>query len=119
MNKFNRKEIIDGVTIIHTGWKMPVHDLNGQIFAHEIIKIYDADGNSFYSNFESIEEATIAIKRLAKEGITAVIGPKAPCINHITGEPISNQSINAVAVYIVKEAEKNNDYPTYVKKLNF
>ena len=119
MKKLNRKEIIDGVTIIHTGWKMPSYGFNGEIVSKEILEMYDAEGNRFYSNYDSIEEATIAVERLAKEGITAVIGPKAPCINYITGEPIPNQSINAVAVYIVKEAEKNNDYPTYVKKLIF
>ena len=42
----------------------------------------------------------------AEEGIEAVIGPKAPWINCVTGEPMHNKDDNAVGVYIVKEKTK-------------
>lgn len=80
--KYNRNhsrvEVVDGVTIVHTNEYQSVNCFDGKIREIEVLEIYDNNGNRFYSNFDSVEKANEAIERLAKEGITAVIGPKGP-----------------------------------------
>ena len=56
------------------------------------------------------EKMGIALAKLAEEGITAVIGPKAPWTDSITGNPIPNQDENAVGVFIVQVPEKSDDF---------
>ena len=92
-------EIIDGVIVCHTG------EINYLIRENEIepiekIEMYDLNGNRFYSNFASLEEANKAIEELAGNGQTAVIGPKAPWRGP-NGRTIPNVLKNDVGVYIV------------------
>ena len=94
-------EVIDGVTVVHTGQQRSGRD---------VLIMYDAEGNRFYSNFGSIEKAKLAILKLAENGITAIIGPKAPWIDSKTGNPINNPSKNEVGVFIVSEPEKSDDF---------
>ena len=100
MDKMKYKEIIDGVTVVHNGKLVSSKSMQ------EGLDIYDENGNKFYSNFNSKEDAALIILKLAEEGIEAVIGPKAPWINCVTGEPMHNKDNNAVGVYIVKEEKK-------------
>lgn len=106
----NRKEVIDGVTVVHTGMIQYTNGINNEELRHEVLEMYDANGNSFYSNFKSVEEASKAVVELAEKGITAVIGPKAPWIDPETGEPIHNGFKNDVGVYIVSVPEKSDDF---------
>lgn len=110
-NFLTRKEVIDGVTVVHTGMTNSV-SVNGHIKSEEIVEMYDSNGNRFYSNFGSIEEANKAIVTLAEEGITAVIGPKAPCTGY-NGQQIPNKSENAVGVFIVSVPEKSDDFSSH------
>lgn len=107
------REVIDGVTIVHSGMTQFIYGPNHEILPREMLKMYDANGNKFYSNFKSIEEANQAIAKLAEEGITAVIGPKAPCRDYKTGNPIPNRSENAVGVFIVQVPEKSDDFSSH------
>lgn len=106
-------EVIDGITIVHSGMTAFVHGQNGKLLPREGLEMYDANGNRFYSNFESIEKANQAVVKLAEEGITAIIGPKAPCRDHITGNPIPNKSETAVGVFIVSIPEKNEELQSH------
>lgn len=105
---FQHEEVIDGVRVVHTGLTNYVYeyDVKGHAEAKpkEILEMYDVNGNRFYSNCSSLEEAQKLVERLKAEGKNAVIGPKAPWMNK-DGQPIKNQSENAVGVYIVKEKE--------------
>ena len=105
---FQHEEVIDGVRVVHTGLIEDVYeyDVNGHAEAklEEVLEMYDANGNRFYSNCSSLEEAQKLVERLKAEGKNAVIGPKAPWKGK-DGQPIKNQSENAVGVYIVKEKE--------------
>lgn len=105
---FQHEEVIDGVRVVHTGLTDYVYeyDVKGHAEAKpkEILEMYDVNGNRFYSNCSSLEEAQKLVERLKAEGKNAVIGPKAPWMNK-DGQPIKNQSENAVGVYIVKEKE--------------
>jgi hypothetical protein len=115
------EEIIDGVRVVHTGEKVMVNQGYKGKFGggyenlgyaeKERLEMYDSNGNRFYSNCSSLEEAEKLVEKLKKEGKNAIIGPKAPWKGK-NGEPIKNQDENAVGVYIVKEIEKqkpNND----------
>ena len=105
---FQHEEVIDGVRVVHTGLTKYFyeHDVKGHAEAKpkEILEMYDVNGNRFYSNCSSLEEAQKLVERLKAEGKNAVIGPKAPWRNK-DGQPIKNQSENDVGVYIVKEKE--------------
>lgn len=98
-------EIIDGVTIVHSGTYRFVTGVGGMIVPFEEVKMYDNDGNIFYSNFQSIEEAEQAILKFADEGINAVIGPKGPKTDG-KGNFVKNNSNNEVGVYIISIPEK-------------
>ena len=104
---FQHEEVIDGVRVVHTGLTECVfkHDVNRHVVKQkEVLEMYDANGNRFYSNCSSLEEAQKLVERLKAEGKNAVIGPKAPWKSN-DGQPIKNQSENNVGVYIVKEKE--------------
>lgn len=103
-------EVIDGVTIVYSSGTLFSFGPNHEILPRKVFEMYDANGNKFYSNFGSIDEANQEIAKLAEEGITAVIGPKAPWIDSITGNPIPNQTENAVGVFIVQVPEKSDDF---------
>mgnify|MGYP005980171603 FL=1 len=113
LDDLTRKEVIDGVTIVHSGMTQFTYELNHERLPREKLEMYDANGNKFYSNFESIEEANQEIAKLAEEGITAVIGPKAPWRDYKTGNPIPNRSENAVGVFIVQVPEKSDDFSSH------
>ena len=110
-----REEEIDGGRVVHTRRKRPVHkgyivnkgggheDLGYE--QQEVLEMYDANGNRFYSNYSSLEEAEKFVAKLKEEGKDAVIGPKAPWISE-GGKPIRNRSKDAVGVYIVKQKEE-------------
>ena len=105
---FQHEEVIDGVRVVHTGLIDYVYEYDKKEYAEakpkEILEMYDVNGNRFYSNCSSLEEAQKLVERLKAEGKNAVIGPKAPWMNK-DGQPIKNQSENDVGVYIVKEKE--------------
>lgn len=105
-----KKEVIDGVTVIHTGMTLHYSGFNYEPATEEYVEMYDSNGNRFYSNFESMEEANEKINELAKEGITAVIGPKAPWKNYITGLPVPNRSKTQIGLYIVPTQEKKEGF---------
>ena len=127
MENFNdidlrRKEIIDGVTVVHTGMSRFVHQGYRSKFSWEggghedlgyseveVLEMYDKDGNRFYSNAETLEKAQEYIAKLAEEGITAVIGPKAPWRGQ-DGKLIPNKSETQVGVFIVNQLEKEQGY---------
>ena len=79
-------------------------------------KMYDSNGNKFYSNFESIEEANKEIAELAERGITAVVGPKAPCRDKY-GNMVPNRSENAVGVFIVSVPEKRDAHKALAREI--
>ncbi len=108
-----KKEVIDGVTVVHSGVTQYIFGPNHKTLPRKMLEMYDANGNRFYSNFESLEEANKAISKLAEEGVTAVIGPKAPWIDHKTGNPIPNRSENAVGVFVVQVPEKSDDFSSH------
>ncbi len=54
------------------------------------------------------------IKRLTEQGITAVIGPKAPWISH-DGRLLPNPKENGVGVYIVSKPVKSEDDSSNLK----
>ena len=103
---FKHEEIIDGVRVVHTGLTQYVYDSDGKALPREVLEMYDADGNWFYSNCSSLEEAQKLVEKLKAEGKEAVIGPKAPIISHYSGKPTSNTMKDHVGVYIVKEKEE-------------
>lgn len=78
--------------------------------------MYDANGNQFYSNCSSMEEAEQLVEKLKFEGKTAVIGPKAPAINHQNGTPVKNPMENLVGVFIVDQPEIEQDYTDETSK---
>ncbi len=103
-----RTEVIDGVTIVHTGMyseRLPMNPNFPSYETEEIVEMYDADGNRFYSNYGAVESAQEAIERLAEEGVTAVIGPKSP-LGGTNGKFYSNPNPNVVALYIVQEKKE-------------
>lgn len=106
------KEVIDGVTVVHTGVTQYLYDSDGKALPREILKMYDADGNSFYSNCTSLEEAKQMVERLEAEGRTAVIGPKAPVISH-DGSVIPNNWEGSVGVFIVSPEKEQSNTPRH------
>ena len=122
------EEVIDGVTVVHSGdnryghqgnrpkfsWKVggykdlddELKDLDDEL--KESVIMYDSNGNRFYSNYESIEEANKAIAELAERGITAIVGPKAPWRGK-DGNMVPNRE-NAVGVFVVSAPEKSDDF---------
>ena len=114
LKDLTREEVIDDVTVVYTGksqnvpWEGGSHEDLGHK-SEEIVEMYDSNGNRFYSNFESIEEANKAIAELAERGITAVVGPKAPWRGP-DGNMIPNRFENAVGVFVVSVPEKSDDF---------
>lgn len=112
---FKHEEEIDGVRVVHTGMTASVHKGYRSKFSgrhedlgyeeEEILEMYDANGNRFYSNCSSLEEAEKLVAKLKEEGKDAVIGPKAPWRGQ-GGKIIRNGSKDAVGVYIVKQKEE-------------
>ena len=100
------EEEIDGVRVVHTGITQYIYDSDGKPLPREILEMYDANGNRFYSNCSSREESEELVAQLKKEGKDAVIGPVAPARDHRTGSPIKNQMKDWVGVYIVKQKEE-------------
>lgn len=98
------EEVINGVKVVHTE---NTEFSPGKYLRSESIEMYDANGNSFYSNCSSREIAQKVIEELEAEGKKAVIGPKAPGDDN--GKLISNQRKNWVGIYIVKEKEESRD----------
>ena len=122
LDDLTRKEVIDGVTVVYTGNSRDVHQGHRSKFSweggghedlgykpEEIVEMYDSNGNRFYSNFKSIEEANKAIAELAERGITAIVGPKAPWRGN-DGNMIPNRSENEVGVFVVSVPEKSDDF---------
>ena len=111
LDDLTRKEVIDGVTVVYSGdnvhqkhrpklsWEVGGYkDLGYE--REEFVEMYDSNGNRFYSNYESIEEANKAIAKLAERGITAIVGPKAPWRGK-DGKMIPNRYENEVGVFVV------------------
>lgn len=103
-----RKEIFDDVVVVHTGLTMYRFNSRGESIPREVIEMYDLEGNRFYTNCESMEEANKLVEELAKENVEAIIGIRAPWTSP-SGELVSNQETDAVGVYI-KKIEKNDDF---------
>lgn len=118
---FEPKEEIDGVIVVHTGmmikvpksyrikysWKGGGQD-DLEYEKQEVLKMYDSNGNPFYSNCSSLKEAEQLVKKLKAEGKNAVIGPKAPTRGP-NGKPIPNPNEGWVGVYIVKAIEEKEE----------
>lgn len=105
LEKIKPKEVIDGVIVVHTGKILNDSSIDGKILQHEILEMYDANGNRFYSNC-SPKEAEQLVAKLKSQGKEAVIGPVAPALDSKTGKPIKNTTENLVGVYIVKQKEQ-------------
>lgn len=104
---FLHEEIIEGVRVVHTGMKEYIYD-NGKQLPREIIEMYDANGNRFYSNCPS-QEAEKLVEELKTKGKEAVIGPKAPARSYSDGKLIINPMEDLVGVYIVKTIEEKEN----------
>lgn len=68
------------------------------------MEMYDVNGNKFFENCASKQEAENLIKKLRKKGKIAVIGPRAPI--NIYGEKINYENDDVVGVYIAREREE-------------
>lgn len=68
--------------------------------------MYDVNGNEFFGNCPSKQEAEKLIEKLRKKGKDAVIGPRAPI--DIYGKKINYENENVVGVYIVNDREEKN-----------
>ena len=100
INAKNNEEIIDGVRIVYSGFT--------DEYGNEMFRAYDSSGNSFYSNFSSLEEAEKEVQRLKESGKDAVVGPKGPWLGK--DGATKNRNKNAVGVYIViKKKKKENE----------
>lgn len=97
---FKHEEEFDGVRVVHTG-------LNDEMNM-EILEIYDANGNRWYTNIPSIKGAEMLIEKLKAQGKEAVIGPKAPG-RKADGTLVRNPREDVVGVYIVKEREEKEE----------
>ena len=69
-------------------------------------ELYDKEGNSFYCNFESQEDAELALSNLSKAGTKAFIGPCGPIWDDKTHRYVPNPNPNAVGVYIYNSKDK-------------
>ena len=126
----NRKfvEIIDGVTVVHTGktqfvhqgyrskfsWEGGVVDEDLGYREEEVLEMYDKDGNRFYSNYDTLEEAQQDVAKLAAEGINAVIGPKAPWRKN--GKLTPSEFETQVGIYIVNQLENEESIDEMPKR---
>lgn len=77
--------------------------------------IYDKDGNWFYRNCRSLEEAQKTVERLLIEGKKAIIGHRAP-IRGRNGILVPNPDENVVAVYLVEELEETMEIQEFVTR---
>ena len=123
-NLYGNKRIvvINDVTVVYTGKQEVVHqeyelqyddkprDLGYAL--EEIVEMYDANGNKFYSNYESIEEAEKAVLEFAQRGIATVIGPKAPWCG-CDGKIFPNPSKTAVGVYFISIPKKSDEISSH------
>lgn len=66
--------------------------------------MYDVNGNEFFENRPTKQDAEELIEKLRKKGKVAVIGPRAPI--DIYGKRISYENDDVVGVYIVKDREE-------------
>ncbi len=98
-------EEIDGVTVVHTGIIGDFAYKDG-ITSHEVIEMYDHNGNKFYSNCSSLDQAEKLVECLKIAGKKAVIGPKPPYIEDADRNLIDNNNSSSVGVYIIKELEE-------------
>ena len=109
LNNLTSKEVIDGVTVVYSRDRQYVGNKDLGCEREEFVDMYDSNGNRFYSNYESIEEANKAIAKLAERGITAIVGPKAPWRGK-DGKMIPNRYENEVGVFVVSVPEKSDDF---------
>ncbi len=93
---------INGVDVVRFG--RVCYDAKGR--AHEILSCY-MDGNKWYSNYLSEDEANKVKDELAAMGIDTVIGPAAPYM--VSGEYITSGK-GTVGLYL------NNSNKTKVRK---
>lgn len=68
--------------------------------------MYDVNGNEFFENRPSMQEAEELIEKLRKKGKDAVIGPRAPI--DIYGKRKNYENEDIVGVYIVKDREEKS-----------
>lgn len=97
-------EDFGGVIVTSSGIRSHVRGFNGKLEIRRYLNFYDPEGHPWYSNFKSQEEAEAAVEMFAREGVVAVVGPKAPWIDN-KGRAIPNRDENAVGVYLVKKLE--------------
>ncbi len=103
VQNFKNTEIINSVRIVHKNLKTPSYDNIGNALTHEVVEMYDFNGNRFYTNCSSMKEAEKLIIELKSNGKEAVIGPVA--LSHHNETLINNNIKNTVGVYIVNEPE--------------
>lgn len=114
-----KKEVIDGVLVVHTGIYIQNQE-DGIDF--ELIKMYDENGNVFYSNHDSLEQALLEVAFFENHGINAVVGPKAPW--HYDDVVMQNPHDEVVGVYLVDDndleerinAIPKNDYFDFLEE---
>jgi len=107
---FNKKkkqqDTIDGINVIYNNELGCVDEKVENIIEIVSADIYDENGNKFYQNFSSLNEANYALCELAERGVVAVIGPKGPIKDYTTGNYIPNPNEDDIGVYIVSKLYK-------------
>lgn len=101
-----QQDIIDGVNVIYNNELGCVDEKVENIIEIVSAEVYDENGNKFYQNFSSIDEANYTLCELAERGVVAVIGPKGPIKDYTTGSYIPNPNENDIGVYIVSDLYK-------------
>ena len=101
-----QKEKINGINIIYKNEKGCIDKKLENIMELASADLFDENGNKFYQNFPSMDEAMFSLCELADRGIVAVIGPSGPIKDYELGRYIENPNQDEVGLYIVPEITK-------------
>ena len=101
-----QNEKINGVNVVYNNDKGCVDKKLEYIMELASAELKDDEGNEFYLNFDSYDDAVYAVGELANRGVVAKIGPRGPIKDYETGRFVENTDINQVGVYIVSKLHK-------------
>ncbi len=111
-----QQEIINGISIIYNNEKGCVDKKLENFMEIASADLFDSEGNKFYQNYSTMNDAMYTVCELADRGIVAIVGPCGPIKDYNTGRYIENPDKEQVGVYIVSKFEKTKSLNKNKKK---
>ena len=104
-----QKDRINGINIIYNNEKGCADKILENYIELASAIVIDDEGNEFFHNYDSYNDAVYMVCELANRGIVAKTGPAGPIKDYEIGRFIENPNDDQVGVYIVSKLEKHRN----------